>query len=118
MERYQEEAVGAISDLVKTNSALAKGTPRTPFGEGAAKCLADFLALAEGMGFEAHNYDNYAGEVIFGEGEEFAILCHLDVVPAGEGWTHIPSAARSPTARSGAAARRTTRDLRSARSMP
>ena len=47
MERYQEEAVRAISDLVKTNSALAKGTPKTPFGEGAAKCLADFLALAE-----------------------------------------------------------------------
>ena len=90
MERYQEEAVRAISDLVKTNSALAKGTPRTPFGEGAAKCLADFLALAEGMGFETHNYDNYVGEVIFGEGEEFAILCHLDVVPAGEGWTHDP----------------------------
>ena len=90
MERYQEEAVRAISDLVKTNSALAKGTPRTPFGEGAAKCLADFLALAAGMGFETHNYDNYVGEVIFGEGEEFAILCHLDVVPAGEGWTHDP----------------------------
>ena len=44
MERYQEEAVRAISDLVKTDSSLAKGTPVMPFGEGAAKCLADFLA--------------------------------------------------------------------------
>ena len=52
MERYQEEAVRAISDLVKTDSSLAKGTPEMPFGEGAAKCLADFLALAEGMGFQ------------------------------------------------------------------
>lgn len=90
MERYQEEAVRAISDLVKTDSSLAKGTPEMPFGEGAAKCLADFLALAAGMGFETHNYDNYAGEVIFGEGEPFAVLCHLDVVPAGDGWTHEP----------------------------
>ena len=90
MERYQEEAVRAISDLVKTDSSLAKGTPAMPFGEGAAKCLADFLALAEGMGFQVTNYDNYVGEVIFGEGEEFAVLCHLDVVPAGEGWTHDP----------------------------
>lgn len=90
MERYQEEAVRAISDLVKTDSSLAKGTPAMPFGEGAAKCLADFLALAEGMGFQVTNYDNYVGEVVFGEGEEFAVLCHLDVVPAGEGWTHDP----------------------------
>ena len=90
MERYQEEAVRAISDLVKTDSSLAKGTPAMPFGEGATKCLADFLALAEGMGFQVTNYDNYVGEVVFGEGEEFAVLCHLDVVPAGEGWTHDP----------------------------
>ena len=90
MERYQEEAVRAISDLVRTDSSLAKGTPEMPFGEGAAKCLADFLALAEGMGFKTHNFDNYVGEVLFGEGEEFAVLCHLDVVPAGDGWTHDP----------------------------
>ena len=90
MERYQEEAVRAISDLVKTDSSLVKGTPEMPFGEGAAKCLKEFLSLAEGMGFETHNYDNYVGEVIYGEGEEFAVLCHLDVVPAGDGWTHEP----------------------------
>ncbi len=28
--------------------------------------------------------------MIFGEGEEFAVLAHLDVVPAGSGWTHEP----------------------------
>ena len=42
------------------------------------------------MGFETINYDGYAGEVIFGEGEEFAVLAHLDVVPAGNGWTREP----------------------------
>lgn len=42
------------------------------------------------MGFETRNYDNYVGEVLFGEGEPFAILAHLDVVPAGSGWTHAP----------------------------
>ncbi len=43
------------------------------------------------MGFETHNYDGYAGDVIYGDGpEEFAILCHLDVVPAGSGWTKDP----------------------------
>lgn len=43
------------------------------------------------MGFVTHNYDGYVGEVIYGDGaEEFAILCHLDVVPAGTGWTKDP----------------------------
>ncbi len=42
------------------------------------------------MGFETHNYDNYVGEVLFGEGKPFAILAHLDVVPAGSGWKYPP----------------------------
>ena len=42
------------------------------------------------MGFETHNYDNYIGEVVFGEGKEFAVLAHLDVVPAGSGWKYPP----------------------------
>lgn len=61
-----------------------------PFGKGAAECLQSFLSLAESFGFETHNYDNYVGEIIFGSGKEFAILAHLDVVPAGSGWTHDP----------------------------
>ena len=90
MNKYQEEAVRAISDLVRTDSSFSKGTPEKPFGEGAAKCLQDFLSLAEEMGFETQNYENYIGEVSYGRGEDLAVLCHLDVVPAGNGWTHDP----------------------------
>ena len=61
-----------------------------PFGKGAYDCLEYFLKLAASYGFETKNYDGYAGEVIYGEGEEFAVLAHLDVVPAGGGWTHDP----------------------------
>ncbi|MDE7453761.1 MAG: Sapep family Mn(2+)-dependent dipeptidase, partial [Clostridia bacterium] len=61
-----------------------------PFGKEVNDCLEYFLNLAASYGFETKNYDGYAGEVIFGEGEEFAILAHLDVVPAGSGWTRDP----------------------------
>ena len=61
-----------------------------PFRAQTAECLDYFLSLAKSFGFETKNYDNYIGEVIFGEGEEFAVLAHLDVVPAGGGWTHDP----------------------------
>ena len=84
------EVTGYISQIVKFNSQQTPPVEGAPFGKGAADCLAYFLGLAKSFGFETKNYDNYAGEVIFGEGESFAILAHLDVVPAGNGWTHDP----------------------------
>ena len=82
-----KQTVRSISESIRFDSSLSRATSAMPFGKGAADCLAHFLSLAQSFGFETHNYDNYVGEVIFGEGEEFAILAHLDVVPAGNGWT-------------------------------
>ena len=91
MNQYLDDAVKSIAESIRFDSSIAKHSKEYPFGKGAADCLGHFLTLAETLGFETHNYDNYIGEVIFGEGpEEFAILCHLDVVPAGDGWTKDP----------------------------
>ena len=51
------------------------------------------MSIAKRMGFETINYDNYVGEVIFGNGkeeDEIGIIGHLDVVPAGSGWQTDP----------------------------
>lgn len=91
MKNYLDQAVKAISESIKFDSSLSEPLEGAPFGKGAADCLAHFLNLAESLGFETANYDGYIGEVTFGEGEEeFAILAHLDVVPAGSGWTKPP----------------------------
>lgn len=91
MTDYLTQAVTSISESIRFDSSLAKSTPKMPFGKGAYDCLNHFLALAGSLGFETHNYDNYIGEAVFGEGaEEFAVLAHLDVVPAGSGWTKDP----------------------------
>ena len=91
MKNYLDEAVESISESVRFDSSLTKRTTKMPFGEGAFLCLQHFLNLAERLGFQTNNYDNYIGEVVYGDGEEeFAILCHLDVVPAGNGWTKDP----------------------------
>ena len=59
--------------------------------QGAVECLRHVLALAEGMGFRTGNLDDMAGWAEYGEGEEMvAVLGHLDVVPAGSGWTKPP----------------------------
>ncbi len=90
MQKYFDDTVRAIREIVRFDSSQSAPQKGMPFGKGAADCLAYFLDLADKMGFETYNYDNYAGEVLFGEGEDFAVLCHLDVVPAGSGWTHPP----------------------------
>lgn len=90
MSAYIDDIKKKISQIVRFPSYQQPAESGKPFGAPAAEALTYFLSLAKGMGFETHNYDNYAGEVIFGEGEEFAVLAHLDVVPAGSGWTHEP----------------------------
>ena len=90
MADYFDDIVKNISQAVTYNSAMAPAKEGMPFGEDTAKCLDFYLSLAEFMGFETHNYDNYVGEIVWGKGKDFAVLAHIDVVPAGNGWTHDP----------------------------
>lgn len=87
---YFNDIVKNLSQLIKFDSSQAPATEGKPFGEDNARCLDYFLSLASFLGFEVKNYDNYAGEVRFGSGKDFAVLAHLDVVPAGGGWTREP----------------------------
>lgn len=89
-ERYFDETVSFIVEILQHDSSMQAAEENAPFGKGVAECLEAFLAKAASFGFETKNYGNYVGEVIFGEGEPFAILAHLDVVPAGEGWKYPP----------------------------
>ncbi len=93
MHAYFDDIVRSSAEIIRFDSTQkpAEGeNGEYPFGKETADCLAYFLALAESFGFETHNYDNYVGEVVFGRGEPFAILAHLDVVPAGNGWKYPP----------------------------
>lgn len=95
MEKVLENAVERIvEDIIKMcsiNSVEDEAKEGMPFGEGPAKALQCALELGENMGFTSENFDNYAGHIDFGEGEEtLGILCHADVVPCGEGWICDP----------------------------
>lgn len=95
MNKETQELINSLSELVKIDSVESAPKEGMPFGEGAAKALNTALDIAKNMGFETINYDNYIGEVIFGDGEPFAVLSHLDVVPAGKfsDWEHPPFSA-------------------------
>jgi succinyl-diaminopimelate desuccinylase len=59
-----------------------------PFGEPIAKALDYVVRQCEAMGMKVEHFDGYASHAEIGEGDELVgILCHVDVVPAGEGWT-------------------------------
>ncbi|XLP21157.1 dipeptidase PepV [Bacillus toyonensis] len=59
-----------------------------PFGEGVEKALSFMLHKGELEGFASKNLEGYAGHLEMGQGEELVgILCHVDVVPEGDGWT-------------------------------
>ncbi len=90
MEKYFDDIVKSTAEIIQFDSSLKEAEEGYPFGKEAGECLNYFLNLASSMGFTVRNYDNYVGEVVFGEGKDFAILAHLDVVPAGSGWKYPP----------------------------
>ncbi len=79
-----------LSSLIAFKSTAGKAEKDMPFGAPAAGALNCFLQTARSLGFETVNYDNYAGEVTYGQGKEIGIIGHLDVVPAGDGWSSDP----------------------------
>lgn len=90
---YTEEMKANLFRLVRIPSVEAQGEEGCPFGPQAARALQETLSLGGELGFRTKNLDNYAGYIEFGEGEDLiGILCHVDVVPAGEGWSSDPFA--------------------------
>ncbi len=85
-ERFYKD----LDKLISFKTVAAPKEDGYPFGKQNALALEFFLNVAKDLGFETINYDNYAGEVYFGEGQEIGIIGHLDVVPEGDGWQTDP----------------------------
>ncbi len=88
IDEMRPQMIGALKELIKCRSLQEEAQPNAPFGSETARCLETALEISKNLGFRTHNMDGYVGWAEFGEGEEMvAVLCHLDVVPEGEGWT-------------------------------
>lgn len=79
-----------VAALVAVPSTREAPLPGKPFGEGPAKALDTALSIARDMGFKTRNFDNYAGTIDLGDEPKLAILAHVDVVEAGDGWDTDP----------------------------
>lgn len=89
IEAHKQEMIDDICELCRINSERMEPEDDMPYGPGPAECLDVALDMAEGYEFETQDYDGYVGVVDFSTElpSQLDILAHLDVVPAGEGWT-------------------------------
>lgn len=91
IEKRKDQLVQDLQGCVQIPSVNASGGSGWPYGEQVHRCLHYMLDTAAQMGFAVHNMDEQVGWCEYGEGEEMAaVLCHLDVVPEGDGWTVPP----------------------------
>lgn len=82
-----------LKELLKIDTVLVEqpNIKEAPFGYNLVKALNYMLELGKTSGFDIKNIDNVAGHIEYGEGDEVVgVLCHLDVVPTGDGWMYPP----------------------------
>jgi len=87
----EEELLACLQENLRIPSVEGAPAENAPYGIEVRQSLQHVLACAEKLGFRTENVDNHLGWCEYGDGEEMvAVLGHLDVVPAGDGWSFDP----------------------------
>ncbi len=91
----KEQAISDLARIVAVNSVASAAEGAYPYGKACARALDTATELAHKYGFRVENHEYHCLSVLYGTpGEEdipeIGIVCHLDVVPAGEGWQKDP----------------------------
>ncbi len=97
IETQREPMLETLRGWIKIPSLKQDAQPNAPFGPALRKMLDVTLKDCQSLGFEVRDYDGYAGDAKMGEGSDedaLAILAHVDIVPAGDGWTRDPFGAQ------------------------
>ncbi len=92
IDELRDDMTKTLRRWIQIPSVKGEPAPGAPFGAEVRRALDVALEDAKAMGFEVRNFDGYAGDVRMGPlgVEPLAILAHLDVVPAGDGWKVDP----------------------------
>ncbi len=87
----EEKLISCLQENLRIPSVQGPAEPDAPYGAEVKQSLEHVLSTAQSLGFHTENVDNHLGWCEYGEGEEMiAVLGHLDVVPAGDGWSCDP----------------------------
>lgn len=90
-QRY-DEIISHLQGLIRIPSVAGEASGEYPFGDQVHRAFMYMLDLGRSMGFSVKNVDNYGGHIDFPGEEEgvIGIVCHVDVVPEGDGWSKDP----------------------------
>ncbi|MDK6972527.1 dipeptidase [Streptococcus constellatus] len=85
-EEIKSDYLESLKTIVSYPSVLNEGENGTPFGQSIQNVLEKMLEITRSLGFKTYiDPKGYYGYAEIGQGEELlAVLCHLDVVPAGD----------------------------------
>lgn len=90
-EEHKDQLIADLQGCIRIPSVYADDGSGYPYGKHVQECLEYMLDTAQRLGFPVHNLDNQVGWCEYGQGQEMvAVLCHLDVVPEGDGWSVPP----------------------------
>ncbi|MFV0560862.1 MAG: M20 family metallopeptidase [Enterococcus sp.] len=95
-EKHHEEALASLSELIRVPSVLDESDSGEghPFGKKVVAALDKVLEISEQLGFRTFkDPEGFYGYSEIGDGDDlFGILCHMDVVPAGDekNWDSAP----------------------------
>ncbi len=95
IDAYYEDYAAHLTRWIQVPSVKTDAEPGAPFGGEVRRMYDMALADCEAEGFATRGFDGYALDATLqGESDEaIAVLGHLDVVPAGDGWQVDPFAA-------------------------
>ncbi len=91
VERQREPLLKTLGESIRIPSVREEDASGYPYGENIQRCLEFMLETGKSLGLRVGSMNYQVGWCELGDGEEMvAVLGHLDVVPAGEGWSGNP----------------------------
>jgi len=96
IEAHRQEIVETTQALLRIPSVEGAPAPGAPFGAETRQALDYALRVTERYGLTSKNVDGYAAHAewtapgVAPDAPIVGALAHVDVVPAGEGWSHPP----------------------------
>ena len=86
-DEYQRD----LAALIEIESVGTDACGKYVFGKGSAAAIDKIIEIGNSYGFATENHDYYCASLVHGDSEEeLGMVAHVDVVPAGDGWTYPP----------------------------
>ncbi len=93
VNKRKTQLIKDTQEFLQIKSVLDEenSTPEAPLGEGIQEALQYMLKKGERDGFSVKDVEHLAGHIEMGGGKDIlGVLCHVDVVPEGDGWSSDP----------------------------